>query len=140
LNEDLSREYQAIIAYVVYSQVLKGAAYMNIADQLEQHAHQELEHGDLALKPPPRIIMKRDRSGHHACDDRRGTQMHQHIASRVDDDCRVQLQPLRGGNRTGRRQSTLFGSAEHLEQSGTSKNRCGWAARSHQPIGNRETL
>jgi bacterioferritin len=44
LNEDLSREYQAIIAYVVYSQVLKGAAYMNIADQLEQHAHQELDH------------------------------------------------------------------------------------------------
>ena len=44
LNEDLSREYQAIIAYVVYSQVLKGAEYMNIADQLVQHAHQELEH------------------------------------------------------------------------------------------------
>jgi bacterioferritin len=44
LNEDLSREYQAIIAYVVYSQVLKGAEYMNIADQLEQHAHQELQH------------------------------------------------------------------------------------------------
>lgn len=44
LNEDLSREYQAIIAYVVYSQVLKGAEYMSIADQLEQHAHQELEH------------------------------------------------------------------------------------------------
>ena len=44
LNEDLSREYQAIIAYVVYSQVLKGAQYMNIADQLEQHAHQELQH------------------------------------------------------------------------------------------------
>lgn len=44
LNEDLSREYQAIIAYVVYSQVLKGAEYMNIADQLEQHAKQELEH------------------------------------------------------------------------------------------------
>jgi bacterioferritin len=44
LNEDLAREYQAIIAYVVYSQVLKGAAYMNIADQLEQHAQQELTH------------------------------------------------------------------------------------------------
>ena len=44
LNEDLSREYQAIIAYVVYSQELKGAEYMNIADQLEQHAHQELKH------------------------------------------------------------------------------------------------
>jgi bacterioferritin len=44
LNEDLSREYQAIIAYVVYSQVLKGAQYMNIADQLEAHAHDELKH------------------------------------------------------------------------------------------------
>ena len=31
-------------AYVVYAQVLDGAEYMNIADQLEQHAHQELEH------------------------------------------------------------------------------------------------
>jgi bacterioferritin len=44
LNEDLAREYQAIIAYVVYSQVLKGAEYMSIADQLEIHARQELEH------------------------------------------------------------------------------------------------
>ena len=44
LNEDLSREYQAIIAYVVYSQVLKGAEYMNIADQLAAHAQQELNH------------------------------------------------------------------------------------------------
>lgn len=44
LNEDLSREYQAIIAYVVYSQVLKGAAYMNIADELKVHAGQELQH------------------------------------------------------------------------------------------------
>ena len=44
LNEDLAREYQAIISYVVYSQVLKGAEYMNIADQLEEHAHEELKH------------------------------------------------------------------------------------------------
>ena len=44
LNEDLAREYQAIIAYVVYSQVLKGAEYMNIADQLAAHAQQELSH------------------------------------------------------------------------------------------------
>src|SRR4029079_11971666 len=44
LNEDLSREYQAIIAYVVYSQVLKGAAYMNIARELETHATEELQH------------------------------------------------------------------------------------------------
>jgi bacterioferritin len=44
LNEDLSREYQAIIAYVVYSQVLKGAEFMSIAEQLETHAQQELKH------------------------------------------------------------------------------------------------
>jgi len=44
LSEDLAREYQAIIAYVVYSQVLKGAEFMNIADQLELHAKQELLH------------------------------------------------------------------------------------------------
>src|ERR671925_247515 len=44
LNEDLSREYQAIIAYVVYSQVLKGAEYMSIAEELQKHAKQELEH------------------------------------------------------------------------------------------------
>ncbi len=44
LNEDLSREYQAIIAYVNYSQVLKGAAYMNVADELAVHAAEELNH------------------------------------------------------------------------------------------------
>ncbi|HEY5312655.1 MAG TPA: ferritin-like domain-containing protein [Pirellulales bacterium] len=44
LNEDLAREYQAIIAYVNYSQVLKGAAYMNIAAELEVHAAEELAH------------------------------------------------------------------------------------------------
>jgi len=44
LNQDLSREYQAIIAYVNYSQVLRGAQYMNIAAELEKHAHEELAH------------------------------------------------------------------------------------------------
>jgi len=44
LNEDLAREYQAIIAYVVYSQVLKGAEYMAIAQELEKHAGEELQH------------------------------------------------------------------------------------------------
>jgi len=44
LNEDLSREYQAIISYVNYSQVLKGAAYMNIAGELAVHATEELSH------------------------------------------------------------------------------------------------
>jgi len=44
LNEDLSREYQAIIAYTVYSKTLKGAEYMNIAKELEVHAGEELQH------------------------------------------------------------------------------------------------
>jgi len=44
LNEDLSREYQAVIAYVIYSQTLKGAAYMSVAKELERHAAQELSH------------------------------------------------------------------------------------------------
>jgi len=44
LNEDLAREYQAIIAYVNYSQVLKGPEYMSIAEELETHAGEELQH------------------------------------------------------------------------------------------------
>src|ERR1700679_2074849 len=44
LNEDLAGEYQAIIAYTVYSQVLKGAAYTDIARELEKHASEELAH------------------------------------------------------------------------------------------------
>lgn len=44
LNEDLAREYQAIIAYVIYSQVLKGPEYMQIAKELEKHAAEELSH------------------------------------------------------------------------------------------------
>lgn len=50
LNDDLSREYQAIIAYVIYSQVLKGAEYMNIADELAVHAKQELDHALIIAK------------------------------------------------------------------------------------------
>ncbi len=65
LNEDLAREYQAIIAYVVYSQSIKGAQYMNIADELEKHAGEELAHaitiasqidylgGDITAVPKP---------------------------------------------------------------------------------------
>src|SRR5690242_17027704 len=44
LNEDLAREYQAIISYVIYSQTLKGAQYMNVAAELEKHAAEELSH------------------------------------------------------------------------------------------------
>ena len=50
LNEDLAREYQAIIAYVVYSQVLKGAEYMSIAGELEVHAAEELKHALIIAK------------------------------------------------------------------------------------------
>jgi bacterioferritin len=44
LNGDLSREYQAIISYIVYSQSLKGPEFMTVADELEQHAGEELQH------------------------------------------------------------------------------------------------
>ena len=44
LNEDLAREYQAVIAYIVYSQTLKGAEYLHIASELEKHASEELSH------------------------------------------------------------------------------------------------
>jgi bacterioferritin len=50
LNEDLSGEYQAIISYVVYSQVLSGAEYMNIAGELEKHAGEELSHALIISK------------------------------------------------------------------------------------------
>jgi rubrerythrin len=50
LNEDLAREYQAIIAYTVYSQTMKGAAYNKIAAELELHAAEELNHALLITK------------------------------------------------------------------------------------------
>jgi bacterioferritin len=50
LNEDLAREYQAIIAYVNYSQALKGAEYMSIAKELEKHAGEELKHALIVAK------------------------------------------------------------------------------------------
>ena len=50
LNEDLSREYQAVIAYTVYSKVLKGPQYMTIAAELEKHAHEELGHALIIAK------------------------------------------------------------------------------------------
>lgn len=65
LNEDLAREYQAIIAYVVYSQAIKGAEFMSIAKELEKHAGEELAHaiiiakqidylgGDIGTQPKP---------------------------------------------------------------------------------------
>jgi bacterioferritin len=50
LNEDLAREFQAIIAYVLYSQTMKGAAYTAIAAELEKHATEELQHALLITK------------------------------------------------------------------------------------------
>ena len=50
LNDDLAREYQAIISYVIYSQVLKGAPYMSIAKELEAHAGEELQHALIIAK------------------------------------------------------------------------------------------
>lgn len=44
LQEDLAREYKALIQYIIFSQTLDRAQYMNIADQLKEHAHQELDH------------------------------------------------------------------------------------------------
>jgi bacterioferritin len=50
LNEDLAREYQAIIAYVIYSQTIKGAQYNHIAAELQAHAAEELQHALLIAK------------------------------------------------------------------------------------------
>jgi bacterioferritin len=50
LNEDLAREYQAVIGYVVYSQTIKGAQYQHIAGELERHASEELSHALLIAK------------------------------------------------------------------------------------------
>jgi bacterioferritin len=50
LNEDLAREYQAIISYIVYSQTIKGAKYQHIATELEKHAGEELSHAILIAK------------------------------------------------------------------------------------------
>lgn len=71
LNEDLAREYQAIAAYVVYSQVLKGAEYMTIATELEVHAGEELQHaitiaghidylGGMPTATPKPVLLSKD--------------------------------------------------------------------------------
>ena len=71
LNEDLAREYQAIISYVVYSQVLKGAEFMNIADELAKHAGEELQHaliiskqidylGGMPVGAPKTVVLTQD--------------------------------------------------------------------------------
>lgn len=50
LNEDLAREYQAIIAYIVYSQTMKGAKYQHISEELKKHASEELGHAIIIAK------------------------------------------------------------------------------------------
>ncbi len=50
LNQDLAREYQAIIGYIVYSQTMKGAKFQHIAGELERHAAEELSHALLIAK------------------------------------------------------------------------------------------
>jgi bacterioferritin len=44
LQQDLAREYKAIIQYVIFSQKLDTARFQQIASELEKHAHQELDH------------------------------------------------------------------------------------------------
>lgn len=74
LNEDLAREYQAIISYVNYSQVLKGAEYMNIAAELEKHAQEELSHALIISKQidylggMPTVQPEQVRTSEHAKD------------------------------------------------------------------------
>ena len=90
LNDDLSREYQAIIAYVVYSQVLKGAEYMSIAEELEVHAQEELQH---ALKISKHI----DYLG--------GMPTVVPLTVKTSDDPRVMLRALEGRGGRGRSRS-----------------------------------
>jgi bacterioferritin len=42
LNDNLEGEHQAMIAYILYSQVLEGAAYTDIMRDLESYAAEEL--------------------------------------------------------------------------------------------------
>src|ERR1700722_10187519 len=74
LNEDLSREYQAIISYVVYSQVIKGAEFTDIARELEAHASEELQHAIKIARQidylggSPVVVAKPVRTPHDAVD------------------------------------------------------------------------
>ena len=57
LQDDLAREYTAIIQYVIFSQKLGEARYMDVAGELERHAHQELDHA-LAYRPTTRLLRR----------------------------------------------------------------------------------
>ena len=102
LNEDLSREYQAIIGYVVYSQALKGPEYMSIAKELEAHAKQELSH---ALRVAKHI----DYLG--------GQPTVTPLAVKVSDDARVMLRAdLDNENETVRNYTERVQQAESLRE------------------------
>lgn len=102
LNEDLSREYQAIIAYVVYSQTLKGPEYMSIAKELESHAKEELSH---ALRVAKHI----DYLG--------GTATATPLPVKVSDDARVMLRAdLDNENETVRNYTERVQQAESLRE------------------------
>ena len=102
LNEDLSREYQAIIAYVIYSQALKGPEYMSIAEELETHAKEELAH---ALTVAKHI----DYLG--------GMPTATPLAVKVSDDARVMLRAdLENENETVRNYTERVQQAEALHE------------------------
>jgi len=74
LQDDIAREYKAIIQYVIFSQKLDSARFMNIADQLTEHAHQELDHalaiarqldyfGEYPVHEPKPIEVSEDNEG-----------------------------------------------------------------------------
>jgi bacterioferritin len=74
LQDDIAREYKAIIQYIIFSQKLDTARFMNIADQLAQHAHQELDHalaiarqldyfGEYPVHEPKPIDVSEDNEG-----------------------------------------------------------------------------
>jgi bacterioferritin len=108
LNEDLAREYQAIIAYTVYSQVLKGAEYMAIAGELELHAAQELSH---ALK----IARHIDYLG--------GMPTTASLPVRVSDDARAMLRfDLENENDTVRNYRQRVRQCEELQEYGIAED------------------
>ena len=98
LNGDLAHEYQAVIAYVTYSQVLKGAQYMNIARELQLHASEELAHALLIAKQidylggTPTVTPEPVKSSKESQGDARSRP-----AERIDDDRQLPCPPAAGG-------------------------------------------
>lgn len=135
LQEDLSREYQAIIAYVVYSQALKGAQYMSIAKELELHAAEELQHALAIAKIIdylgsirsiwPRRWVKRCRTSrraralrssrkdvqprHHGCEEVKRRQAGEHVVHAG----RIQNSAAQARHRLGAEQRTFRSGQQH---------------------------